>query len=539
MPTGRAGVFVCPDTITEVAGYAFRGCTKITGIQIPNAVTRIGNGAFVGCTSLKSMVLPENLTNLNSYVFQNCTSLTDLVIHKNVKKIYGHVFDGSTNIKNVYVLGRTTEFSSVSGLGNSKPTIYGYKGSTAQTYAGTYLTFIDLNSQLVMIPTVDNADYTSGSNGVCTVYCSGALADLQSVKVDGNIVPASNYTLEEGSTIVKFNAAYMETLSQGDHTVTLVYNSGSVDSTIHVKESCKHSYDNACDPSCNLCGETRDASHNWGNIQSNDSQHWYTCSKCGSEKDRADHAGDGTYCSACGKQYGNFTHTCSYTAEVASQQYLKTAATCCTKATYYKSCPSCGSKGTETFVSGGFNSTNHSGETEIRDAVAADCTNAGYTGDTYCVGCGSKLSSGTTIESSGEHGGGTATCQEKAICSGCNQPYGELGQCSYTDYKANDDATCEKDGTKTAKCDYCDSTNTVTDEGSRTDHSYGEDGICDVCGYVSSTPETEPATGETTTNNETAANNSSSGNIVPIIIVIVVVLLAAGAAVVVIMKKKK
>ncbi len=38
---------------------------------------------------------------------------------------------------------------------------------------------------------------------------------------------------------------------------------------------------------------------------------------------------------------------------------------------------------------------------------------------------------------------------------------------SFTDYKSNNDATTEKDGTKTAKCDRCDVTDTVTDEGTR------------------------------------------------------------------------
>ena len=37
------------------------------------------------------------------------------------------------------------------------------------------------------------------------------------------VVDASNYTVEEGSTIVTFKAAYLETLSAGAHTVTLNY----------------------------------------------------------------------------------------------------------------------------------------------------------------------------------------------------------------------------------------------------------------------------------------------------------------------------
>lgn len=43
---------------------------------------------------------------------------------------------------------------------------------------------------------------------------------------------------------------------------------------------------------------------------------------------------------------------------------------------------------------------------------------------------------------------------------------------SFTNYVSNNDATCVKDGTKTAKCDYCDETDTVTDKGTKLGHSY-------------------------------------------------------------------
>lgn len=657
VPTNYSGTFVCPNTVTEIAGYAFRGCEKVTAVNIPDAVTRVGNGAFSGCSALKSLVLPASLQNLNSYVFEDCSVLTDLVIQENVKKIYGHVFDGCDNLKNVYILGRNTEISSVSGLSSSSPTIYGYTGSTAESYAGTLLTFIPLDKELVIVPTVGNASYTIGSNGECTVYCSGALSELQSIKMDGNTVATSNYTLEEGSTIVKFKADYMDTLAEGEHTVTLVYTSGSVSTTLNVAaNTCEHSYDNTCDTSCNLCGATRTVTHSWGTITSNDTQHWYECTVCGEEKERENHHGgtatckDKANCVDCGKQYGDLAQ-CSYTAEVTETKYLKAAATCNTKAIYYKSCPVCGSFGTDTFTAGEFDKTNHKGETEIRgavpatcgdpgytgdtycldcdtkiangtatnatgqhsggtatckekavcttcgtaygdlakceyteeiaaakylkttatckdkavyyksckvcggvgtetftygevdaanhtggteirDAVAANCSNPGYTGDTYCLGCNTKLATGTATEKNDNHSGGTATCKEKAVCTVCGETYGDFTKHSYTEYKANNDATCEKDGTKTAtcaygcgttdtvadvgsakghdfktytsdenatckadgtktaKCENCDKTNTVADEGSKADHSYGDDNFCDWCGKDKSNPQT-------------------------------------------------
>ena len=64
---------------------------------------------------------------------------------------------------------------------------------------------------------------------------------------------------------------------------------------------------------------------------------------------------------------------------------------------------------------------------------------------------------------------------------------------SFTNYVSNNDATCTEDGTKTAKCDRCDVTNTVVDEGSMLDHNY-ENGVCTECGAEDPnyTPEEPP-----------------------------------------------
>jgi hypothetical protein len=43
------------------------------------------------------------------------------------------------------------------------------------------------------------------------------------------------------------------------------------------------------------------------------------------------------------------------------------------------------------------------GETEVRNAKEAICITAGYTGDTYCKDCGSKLSEGSEIPATEVH----------------------------------------------------------------------------------------------------------------------------------------
>lgn len=68
------------------------------------------------------------------------------------------------------------------------------------------------------------------------------------------------------------------------------------------------------------------------------------------------------------------------------------AATCTTPATC-----SCGE------TTGDVDKSNHVGGTEIRGYEAAGEFTDGYTGDTYCLGCGDKISSGSTIPATHAH----------------------------------------------------------------------------------------------------------------------------------------
>ncbi len=112
----------------------------------------------------------------------------------------------------------------------------------------------------------------------------------------------------------------------------------------------------------------------------------------------------------------------------------------------------------------------------------ATCTEDG-TKTAYCeYGCGVSdtiTANGTASHSYVEEIIRFATCTKTGImmmiCD-CGDYYTEdipRVSHSYTNYEYNDDATCTKDGTKTAYCDYgCGASDTVTAKGTVTDHDY-------------------------------------------------------------------
>ncbi len=88
----------------------------------------------------------------------------------------------------------------------------------------------------------------------------------------------------------------------------------------------------------------------------------------------------------------------------------------------------------------------------------------------------------------GKDGTKTAQCDNGCGASDTKTDKGSALSHSYTNYVSNGDATCGKDGTKTAQCDNgCGTSDTKTDKGSALSHSYTNyvsngDGSCDKAG---------------------------------------------------------
>ena len=103
---------------------------------------------------------------------------------------------------------------------------------------------------------------------------------------------------------------------------------------------------------------------------------------------------------------------------------------------------------------GGSTTNDHEHELTEVAIVEATCTAEGTEAYYTCSGC-EKL----FADSEGK----TEIEAPKAIDKAAH---------SFTNYVSNDDATCTADGTKTAKCDNCTETDTITAEGSKVAHSF-------------------------------------------------------------------
>ena len=67
--------------LTNIGGYAFKGCTNLTSIEFPNSITSILAYAFQDCTALTSVYIGNSVTNIGERAFQDCSSLTSVVVN--------------------------------------------------------------------------------------------------------------------------------------------------------------------------------------------------------------------------------------------------------------------------------------------------------------------------------------------------------------------------------------------------------------------------------------------------------------------------
>jgi len=196
VPFGKTS-YTIPSTVTEIAGGAFSGCSKISSLTLPNTVTKIGDLAFEYCYSLSKLTIPSSITSIGEgsflesgitspIVFNNelcflpesivsytvasnitrikdfaaygCEDLSTLTFQNGAVKIGEMAFDMCSSLKVVTIPDSTTDigyaaFANCNSLvsikipktvvrfddsiffGCLKLTIFGEAGSPAQTYA--------------------------------------------------------------------------------------------------------------------------------------------------------------------------------------------------------------------------------------------------------------------------------------------------------------------------------------------------------------------------------------------------------------------
>ena len=167
-PGKTDATFSIPDGVTSISGYAFYGCTSLTGVTIPDSVTSISSYAFYGCSSLTSIdVDPNNayyksidgnlynkdgktlikyapgktdtafsildgVTSIGSYAFSGCTSLANVTIPDSVTSINYYAFAYCSSLASVIIPDSVTYIDYCAFAYCSSLSTINYRGTQAQ-----------------------------------------------------------------------------------------------------------------------------------------------------------------------------------------------------------------------------------------------------------------------------------------------------------------------------------------------------------------------------------------------------------------------
>lgn len=109
-PAAKPGSFyIVPNGVTELADYAFSGCSQLNGLILPEGLTTIGTETLSGCSGLTSLYLPQGVTTVGGAAFRGCSALEQIDLSDTLKTIGSYAFDYCTSLRSVTLPASLTE----------------------------------------------------------------------------------------------------------------------------------------------------------------------------------------------------------------------------------------------------------------------------------------------------------------------------------------------------------------------------------------------------------------------------------------------
>lgn len=261
VPDGKTTITI-PDTCTAIADGAFNE-SAVSSVTIPPSVTSIG--AQTGWAV--SEIWGEMGSKAYEYAMSNDIEFRDLsgggggssTVYDIIQGADQTYTKGSGATLTITGDGDYADFSAVQVDGtNIDAANYSVvEGSTVVTLTNAYLESLGNGSHTFTIVWVDGTasttltvqaangsndpgnstgytitsgaggTWTKGSGGTYSITGSGPLSEFAGIKVDGTTVGASNYSATTSPTIITLSNAYLESLSVGTHSVTVVWTGGT------------------------------------------------------------------------------------------------------------------------------------------------------------------------------------------------------------------------------------------------------------------------------------------------------------------------
>lgn len=192
-----------PSSITEIGEGVFSSCTSLGNVTIPGSVEKIGWAAFAACKSLKNVNIQPGVKHIDDRAFMFCSSLESIILPDSVKYIGLEVFHGCPLLEKVVILHRKCTIAT-GLLAYQRPIsdevyIYGYSGSTAQSYAR--------RNQFVAIDAVSASQYKTYDDTYSVYVTDDSNMPVKgaTVTISGELLPDSLTTITDSNGRATFS----------------------------------------------------------------------------------------------------------------------------------------------------------------------------------------------------------------------------------------------------------------------------------------------------------------------------------------------
>ncbi len=126
---------VISEGIQRIELLAFVKCTNLETVKLPESLTFLDAQTFLQCGKLNSINIPSKIKSIGDCTFQE-TDFTEFDIPENVKSIDSRALGICSKLEKVRVYSTDISYASrVFEYDSSNLVLYGYEGSTTQTYA--------------------------------------------------------------------------------------------------------------------------------------------------------------------------------------------------------------------------------------------------------------------------------------------------------------------------------------------------------------------------------------------------------------------
>ena len=474
-------------SFTALPTSAFAKDTALTSVKLPDSLTEIGEKAFVGCGAMEKIDLSNTkLTTIEKNAMAEMNDLMYINLPDTVKNVGQSAFDISVPLDSSDTAFMPTIISE-----NVNPLDVGYTDNNISPWKRRQVIFRD-NAFTVRFDG-NGSDGTTANEPFFGYVGTKVTIPACKYKKKGYLFTGWNTKKDGSGTAYKAGTKTADTISvlyaqwkKAKFKVTLSFPGGTYTNRSGSRWQDSYSFTytftsltdsnylpfggNMSKPDCSFVG-------------------WYTDEDYTKrvEKLTINNTTDNMILYAKWSD----SHTHSWDSGVVTKQ-----PTCTEAGTKTYTCTSCGKTKTTEIAA-----TGHQ-HTEIRNKKEATCKAEGYTGDTYCTDCETKVSSGQAIpktDHTWDNGKVTteATCEHTGvrtyICSVCGETKEEetpKTDHTYDDGTVTKKPTCIETGIKTYTCTVCQKTK--TEEIPATGHQHTEirnkkEATCTETGYTGDT----------------------------------------------------